>query len=116
MKRLLLLTLLVPSPSSVYAGWMPIEKKYQEPGLQTVYFDPATIRREVNLVTRVILVDWKWMQGNGRGAHRFMSTKTHKQFDCAAKRLRLLAFMEFSRHMGTGRPAGGYVTRTTGYQ
>ena len=73
-----------------------------------MYIDSATIRREENLVTMVILIDWKWMQGN-RSPSRFLSTKTHKQFDCAEKRLRLLAFTEFSRHMGTGRPAGGYV-------
>ncbi|TKS60584.1 MAG: hypothetical protein EWM72_01319 [Nitrospira sp.] len=104
-----LITLLVLNRGPVYAEWVEIEKEYQSPGLQTVYIDSATIRREENLVAMVILIDWTWMQGNGRGAHRFRSTKTHKQFDCAEKRLRLLAFTEFSRPMGTGRPAGGYV-------
>ena len=57
------------------------------------------------------------MQGNagmgrlGFGPHRFLSTKTRKQFDCAEKRLWLLAFTEFSRHMGTGIPADGYVDK-----
>ena len=61
------------------------------------------------------LIDFKRMQGNtgmgplGFGPHRFLSTKTHKQFDCAGKRLRLLAFTEFSRRMGTGIAAHGYV-------
>ena len=27
--------------------------------------------------------------------------EAHKQFDCVEKRLRLLAYMEFLRHMGT---------------
>ena len=55
------------------------------------------------------LIDFKWMQGNPRGPDRFLSTETHKQFDCAEKRLRLLAFTEFSRHMGIDIPADGYV-------
>lgn len=42
-------------------------------------------------------------------SHRFLSTTTHKQFDCREKRVRLLAFTEFSRHMGTGIPMNGYV-------
>jgi hypothetical protein len=48
------------------------------------------------------------MQGNApfgtfiMGPHRFLSTKTHKEFDCARNRVRLLASSEFSRHMGTG--------------
>ena len=61
------------------------------------------------------LIDFKWMRGNagigslGFGPHRILSTKTHKQIDCAEKRLRLLAFTEYSRRMGTGIPADGYV-------
>ena len=114
MTRLLLITLLVLSHGPAYAEWVAIDMKYQSPGLRTVYFDPTAIRREGNLVTLEILVDWKWMQGNVGmgiypGPHRFFSTTTHKQFDCAAKRLRLLAFMEYYGHMATGRAAAGYV-------
>jgi hypothetical protein len=110
-----LITLLFLSTVPAYAEWVAVEKDYLLPGLQTVYVDPGTIRREGNLVTMWQLIDFKWMQGNqgigplGFGPHRFFSTKTHKQFDCAEKRLRLLAFTEFSRHMGTGIPANGYV-------
>ena len=112
-----LITLLVLSRGPVYAEWVAIEKQYQSPGLQTVYFDPDTIRREGHLVTIWQLIDFKWMQGNagigrlGFGPHRFLSTKTHKQFDCAAKRLRLLAFTEFSRRMGAGIRNDGYVDK-----
>jgi len=104
-----LITLLSLSSVPAYAGWVPVEKDYLLPGLQTVYVDPAIISRDGNLVTIWQLIDFKWGQGNGRGAHRFSSTETRKQFDCAEKRLRLLAFTEFSRHMGTGIPADGYV-------
>ena len=56
------------------------------------------------------LTDYTWMQG-GRKSTRFLSTKTHKQFDCGEKRLRLVAFTQFSRRMGTGRPADGSVDK-----
>jgi len=106
-----LITLLFLSNFPAYAEWVAVEKDYLLPGLQTVYVDPDTIHREGNLVTMWQLINFKWMQGNGRGAHRFLSTKTHKEFDCAEKRLRLLAFTEFSRRMATGIPADGYVDK-----
>ena len=110
-----LITLLALTSGSLYAEWVPIEEAYQSPGLQTVYIDPATIHREGNLVTLWQLTDYKWAQGNvGLGRFlldpgRFLSTKTHKQFDCADKRFRLLAYSEFLKHMGTGRRNDGYV-------
>jgi hypothetical protein len=112
-----LITLLLLNSLPAYAEWVAVEKDYLVPGRQTVYIDPDSIRREENLVTIWQLIDFKWMQGNagmgplGFGPHRFLSTKTHKQFDCAEKRVRLLAFTEFSRHMGAGIRANGYVDK-----
>ena len=102
-----LITLLFLNSVPAYAEWVAIE---ETPGLRTVYVDPDTIRRDGNLVTLWLLMDFKWMQGN-RSPSRFLSTKTQKQYDCAEKRLRLLAFTEFSRNMGTGIPADGYVDK-----
>jgi hypothetical protein len=99
------------SSAPVYAEWMAVEKDYLLPGLQTVYVDPDTIQREGKLVTMWQLTDFKWMQGNPRSPTRFLSTVTHKQFDCAETRLRLLAFTEFSRGMGTGIATEGYVDK-----
>ena len=106
----LLITLLFLSTVPAYAEWVAVEKDYLAPGLQTVYVDPDTIRREGNLVTLWQLIDFRTMQGN-RSPTRFLSTKTHKEFDCAGKRVRLLAFTEFSRHMGAGIAANGYVDK-----
>jgi hypothetical protein len=92
----------------VRAEWVEINTPYQTPGLRTVYFDPVSTRRDGNFVTVVTLVDWRWMQGN-RSPTRFYSTKLTKQFDCAQKRLRLLTYSEFLKHMGTGRRNDGYV-------
>jgi len=110
-------TLLFLGTVPAYAEWVALDKDYLSPGLQTVYIDPDSIRREGNMVTMWQLIDFKWMQGNaglgrlGFGPHRFLSTKTHKQFDCVEKRLRLLAYMEFLRHMGTDRRNNGYVDK-----
>ena len=107
----LLIMCLLLSSIPAYAEWVAVEKDYLLPGLQTVYVDPESIRREGNLVTIWQLIDFKWMQGNPRGPNRFSSTETHRQFDCAGKRVRLLAFTEFSRGMGTGMPRDGYVDK-----
>jgi hypothetical protein len=93
----------------VNAEWVALEKDYLLSGLQTMYVDQDSIRREGNLVTMRQLIDFKWMQGSARGPTRFLSTETHKQFNCAGKRLRLLAFTEFSHRMATGIRADGYV-------
>lgn len=106
-----LATLLFLGGAPAYAEWVAVEKDYLLPGLQAVYVDPDSIRREGNRVTIWQLTDFKWMQGNPRWPTRFLSTKTQKQFDCAGHRLRLLAFTEFSRRMGTGMPRDGYVNK-----
>ena len=106
-----LITLLFLSSIPANAEWAAVEKDYLMQGLQTVYVDPDSIRREGSLVTMRQLIDFKWMQGSARGPTRFMSTETHKQFDCTEKRLRLLAFTEFSGRMATGIPANGYVDK-----
>ena len=112
MKRLLLITLLVLSSGPAYAEWVLIEKNYL-PGKQTVYVDPDIIRREGNQVTLWQLTDFQWMQGGPRATPRFLPTTTHKQFDCGEKRIRLMAYMEFSHRMGIGISDDGYVDRDT---
>lgn len=89
-------------------NWVAIESAYQSPARHMVYFDPTTIRRDGGLVTLWQLTDYKVMQGNApfgqfmMSPHRFFSTKSHKEFDCVNKRVRLLASSEHSHHMGTG--------------
>ncbi len=89
-------------------SWVAVDSAYQSPAQNMVYFDPSTIRRDGAFVTLWQLTDYKWMQGNApfgafmMGPHRFLSTKSHKEFDCVNKRVRLLASSEHSQHMGTG--------------
>jgi len=107
------LVLLMYQP--VFASWVTVEKDYLDPGLRTVYVDPDTISREGKSVTVSQLTDYKVMQGNvGFGPfmmspHRFYSTTTRKHIDCEAKRVRLLSYTEFLRHMATGPASNGYV-------
>lgn len=108
--RWLLIALLVLNRGSADAEWKEVERSDVVPGLQTVYVDPETVQREGSLVTLWQLTDYKWRQGDMIGSRRFLSTKTRKQFDCAEKRVRLLAFTDFLGHMGTGTPADGYVS------
>jgi len=88
--------------------WVPIDIAYQSSSREMVYYDTKTVRRDGDRVTLWQLTDYKWMQGNApfgmfmMSPHRFFSTKTHKEFDCAHNSVRLLASSEFSQHMGTG--------------
>ena len=95
--------------SLVSAGemrWVPIEDAYQIPSLYTVYVDTDFISLGGSVIVLRQLTDYLWMQGNawfggfGPGSHRLFSTVTGKELDCANKRARLLAFTEFSHHMG----------------
>ena len=93
------------------AEWVTVENPYPVRELQTLYIDPATIRREGNLVDVWQLTDYRWMQGGPRATPRFLSTTIHKQFECADKRLRLLAYTEFSHRMAAGNASNGYVDK-----
>jgi hypothetical protein len=76
----------------------------------TVYVDPDTIYPQGNLVTLWHLTDFKTMQG-GQSPSRFLSTRTHNQFDCTKERLRVLAATDFWGNMGTGELSATYVDK-----
>ncbi len=104
MKRLFLVVLFMFSYDPVHAGWVVIEKQYQPTGLETMYFDPSTIQRAGERATLWQLTDIKW-----NSTTRFLSSKTHKEFDCEGSRVRVLQVIEFSRQMGAGRSTAGYI-------
>src|ERR1700704_2766723 len=100
MTRLLLiaLTLLVLSSGPAYAEWVKVSDS-DETG-KTVYVDPATIRRNSNLVNMWQFYDYKTVQTVG--GNRFLTAKEQWEFDCAEKRGRVVARKEFSGNMGSG--------------
>jgi len=98
MKRLIVIILLVLSSSPAYAEWVKVSDS-DEAGM-TVYVDPATIRRNRNLVKMWQFYDYKTVQTvAGIG---FLTVKEQWEFDCAEERRRVLALTEFSGNMGSG--------------
>jgi hypothetical protein len=110
----LLATSLVLLSGVAWAEWVALEARYQSHPLQTAYIDSSTIRREGQLYTLSMLIDWKAMQG-GRTPTRFYSTKMTKQFDCAEKLVRTLAATDYDHHMGTGEVIGVGVPASEGH-
>jgi hypothetical protein len=94
----LLITLLVLSSSPACAEWVKVSNS-DEAG-KTVYVDPATIRRNSNLVTMWQFYDYETVQTVG--GIRFLTAKEQWEFDCAEERSRVLALKEFSGNMGSG--------------
>ena len=108
MTRLLLIACLVLSHGLAHAEWVAVEKNNPSADGTTVYIDLDTVRRTENLVTMWQLIDFQVMQG-GRSPSRFSSRKIQRQFDCAGRRLRLLALTDFWGNMGTGEPTGAHI-------
>ncbi|MCS6303859.1 MAG: hypothetical protein H8K07_09350 [Nitrospira sp.] len=104
MKGLVFIVLMLLDSGQLYAEWEALEKQYQPTGLETLYFDPGTIHRERTRATLWQLTDLKW-----NSTTRYLSFKTQKEFDCEQYRVRVLQVIEFSRQMGTGRSASGYI-------
>ena len=98
MVRLIFLTLLVLNSSVAYAEWVKVSDR-DEAG-KTVYVDPATIRRNSNLVKIWQFFDYKTVQTVG--GTRFLSNKEEWEFDCVEGRSRSLGLKEYSGNMGSG--------------
>jgi hypothetical protein len=95
---------LIAAAGPAFAGWVAVAKPPQPAGRETVYFDPETIQRNGTRATLRQLTDIKW-----NSTTRFLSSKIHKEFDCAGSRVRVLQVIEFSRQMGAGRSTSGYI-------
>jgi hypothetical protein len=104
MKNLFFFTLFVFCSAPANAEWIAVEKKYQTSDRETVYFDPTTIHRDGTRARLWQLTDIKW-----NSTTRFLSSKTHKEFDCERSRVRVLQVIEFSRQMGKGRQTAGFI-------
>jgi len=94
----LLITLLVLSSGPAYAEWMSLGAS--DSGT-TVYADPATMRREGDLVKMLVLFDFKTKQT--KADFSYSSAKAQMEYDCAEQRFEGLAVMYFSDNMGNGK-------------
>jgi len=98
MKRLLLTILLFLSSNPAYADWVAVGGKVEaEMG---AYADPATMRREEDLVKMEVLFDFKTIQT--KAGVSYLSAKAQMEYDCAEQRFRGHAVMYFSGNMGSG--------------
>ena len=98
MTRLLLIILLFLSSAPAYAEWVKVSDG--DEAEKTVYVDPATIRRNSNLVKMRQFYDYKTVQTVG--GIRFLTAEEQWEFDCAEERSRVLALKEFSGNMRSG--------------
>jgi len=71
--------------------------------IYAAFADRATVRRNGNLATMHGLYDFRRQDFTpaGRGLY---STAVLREYDCAARRVRLLSSIDFSGHMGEGSP------------
>ena len=93
----MLLTLLVSSGSAC-AEWMSFGAS--DSGT-TVYADPATIRREGDLVKMLVLFDFKTKQTKMDVS--YLSAKAQMEYDCAEQRFEGHTVLYFSGNMGNGQ-------------
>jgi len=93
-----LITLLMLSSGPAYAEWVKVSDS-DEAG-KTIYVDPATIRRNSNLVKMRQFYDYKTVQTVG--GIGFLTAEEQWEFDCAEERSRVLALKEFSGNMKSG--------------
>lgn len=93
----MLLTLLV-SRGTACAEWMSFGAS--DSGT-TVYADPATMRREGDLVKMLVLFDFKTKQTKADVS--YLSAKAQMEYDCAEQRFEGHTVMYFSGNMGNGQ-------------
>jgi hypothetical protein len=80
------------------AGWVLVggnEKIY------SAYADKDSVRRTGDMVQMLGLYDFLMSEISVDG-HPHESTVVLREYDCAAARVRLLAFVDYSGHMGAG--------------
>ena len=84
------------------AEWIPVGEGNE---IYAAYADPSTLRREGPFVRLSALYDFKRRDQTPEGRSMY-STVVLREFDCPARRVRLLSFIDFSGAMGQGEPVG----------
>ena len=86
------------SPAVALADWTAVGSANE---IYAAYADPASIRRTGGTATMVGLYDFRRQDftPEGRGLY---STVVLREYDCAARRVRLLSAVDFSGRMGAG--------------
>ena len=93
MKTKLLPTLLLLITTTTWADWAHIGKT----DLADLYIEPASIRKDGNLVTATQLTDYKQQQDNGG-----LSLLTTVEYNCPQAQYRLVSVRRLAEPMGVG--------------
>ncbi len=91
---LLLIFLLPVSPALANWTWLATTASYD------VYADSVSIERKGSHTTMWVMLDFKKIQDQKRGS--FHSSKLLREFDCAARRSRMIAIKEYQKRRGQG--------------
>jgi hypothetical protein len=97
MKKILFLALLVLSGSAM-AEWVRVAKSTVG---DTYYADPASILKNGNMSKMMVLDDLKtvWIYSGDK----YLSAKSHREYDCKGEQERILSLSLHSLNMGNGR-------------
>ena len=106
-----LITLLALSSGPADAEWMSLGAS--DSGT-TVYADPATIRRERDLVKMLVLFDFKTKQTKADVS--YLSAKAQMEYDCAEQRFEGHAVLYFSGNMGNDNLLDRSSGKASGYE
>lgn len=96
--ELLLGAALACAAAAAAAEWTPVG---QPDEIYAAYADAASIRRAGEVVTMHGLYDFRRRDFTPQG-HGLLSTAVLREYDCAARRVRLLSSVDFAGHMGEG--------------
>ncbi|MFY9317041.1 MAG: surface-adhesin E family protein [Burkholderiales bacterium] len=98
--RALLAGLLALACGGALADWTAVGAANE---IYAAYADSASIRRSGGMATMVGLYDFPRQDFTPEG-HGLYSTVVLREYDCVARRVRLLSSVDFSGHMGAGTP------------
>ena len=80
------------------AEWIPVGEGNE---IYAAYADPSTLRREGPFVRLSALYDFKRRDQTPEGRSMYSSVVL-REFDCDARKVRLLSFIDFGGQMGQG--------------
>ncbi len=95
-----ILSCLLLLSGSAWAGWTAVGKANS---IYAAYADKDTIRRNGGMVSMVGLYDFRKQDFTPTGKGLY-STVVLREYDCDARRVRLVSSIDFSGAMGSGDP------------
>ena len=101
MKKLLLTLMLAFVSGSAMAEWVEIGSN--DFIGSTFYADTGTISKSSNKVKMWVMYDYKTAHDAGEDFGKYMSTKSHNEYDCKETKVRVTYQARFSKNMGKGK-------------